>query len=37
MAYYALYRKTTSAEELTDLFLREVVYLYGVPKSIVSN
>jgi hypothetical protein len=37
IAYYVPCRKTIDAPELVQLFIREVVRLYGVPKTVVSD
>ena len=37
MAHYVPCRKDIQAEGLADIFLREVVRLHGVPRSIVSD
>ncbi|KAL9528881.1 hypothetical protein SMMN14_06862, partial [Sphaerulina musiva] len=37
IAYYTLYRKDITAEDLADLFLRDVFRLYSILVSIVTD
>ena len=37
MAHFAPYAKTISAEETTDLFLKNVMWLHGVPDDVTSD
>jgi hypothetical protein len=37
MAHFILYHKNDNASHVADMFLSEIVYLYGVPNTIVSD
>jgi hypothetical protein len=37
MTYVISFHKTNDATKIANLFFKEMVQLYGVPKSIVSN
>ena len=37
MAYFIPCHKTDDAKMIVDLFFKEVMHLYGIPKTIVSD
>lgn len=37
LAYFIIIKDTTSIDQLGQMYVKEIVRLYGVPKTIVSN